>query len=201
MSRICENFLYLMTLTGQEIKDYLEYSYDLWMNQMSDENDHLLNFREYDEVTGNYELATGYYNYDSAAGIVYAVDVTKPKGERILIPGMDANLDGIADEGSVFDLDREYTCAINSYRCSGGGGHLLGAGLTREAVDSESRKVAQTERDLRYHLMADIRSRGTVSPETIGQWKAVPEDWAMAGMIRDYDILYHQTPNDTCHFS
>ena len=29
-----ENFLYTVELSGQEIKDYLEYSYGNWMNQM-----------------------------------------------------------------------------------------------------------------------------------------------------------------------
>ncbi len=34
-----------MELTGQEIKDYLEFSYGNWFNQMKNENDHLLKFK------------------------------------------------------------------------------------------------------------------------------------------------------------
>jgi len=40
-----ENLLYTMELTGQEIKDYLEYSYGNWFNQMKSEDDHLLKFK------------------------------------------------------------------------------------------------------------------------------------------------------------
>ncbi|WP_337873340.1 bifunctional UDP-sugar hydrolase/5'-nucleotidase, partial [Ignavibacterium sp.] len=39
-----ENLLYTIEMSGQEIKDYLEYSYGNWFNQMKDENDHLLRF-------------------------------------------------------------------------------------------------------------------------------------------------------------
>lgn len=40
-----ENLLYTITMSGKEIKDYLEFSYSNWFNQMKDENDHLLRFR------------------------------------------------------------------------------------------------------------------------------------------------------------
>jgi 2',3'-cyclic-nucleotide 2'-phosphodiesterase/3'-nucleotidase len=80
-----ENLLYTMELTGQEIKDYLEYSYGNWFNQMKNENDHLLKFKldengniKYSERTKSPELEERYYNFESAAGIDYAVDVTKP---------------------------------------------------------------------------------------------------------------------------
>ncbi len=185
-----ENFLYLMTLSGKEIKDFLEYSYEIWMNRMAGPEDHLLNFTDYDEATGNYDLAARYYNYDSAAGIVYDVDVSRPAGERVIVHGMDRNLDGEVDPGSAFRMDGTYTVAINSYRGGGGGGHLLAAGLTQEEIDAESRKTAQTERDLRYYLMEEIRSQGTVTPAPIGHWRVIPEDWARAGMERDYPILY-----------
>ncbi|MCH7974562.1 MAG: bifunctional metallophosphatase/5'-nucleotidase, partial [Bacteroidetes bacterium] len=38
-----ENFLYTMELTGQEVKDFLEYSFAGWFNLMENEDDHLLN--------------------------------------------------------------------------------------------------------------------------------------------------------------
>ncbi len=185
-----ENFLYLMELTGEEIRNFLEYSYDIWMNRMVDGTDHLLNFDEYDESTGNYDLAARYYNYDSAAGIVYTVDLSQPKGMRVTVEGMDADLDGRVDPAEAFDPEKTYTVAINSYRGGGGGGHLLGAGLTQAEIDAESRKTAQTERDLRHYLIQEIREDGTVTPRAIGNWKVIPEAWAAAGADRDYEILY-----------
>ena len=37
-----ENFLYTMELTGQEVNDYLEYSFCNWLNQMENDSDHVL---------------------------------------------------------------------------------------------------------------------------------------------------------------
>ena len=79
-----------MEMSGQEIKDYLEFSYGNWINQMKDENGHLLKFKldetgnlVYSERTKSPELEERFYNFDSAAGFEYVVDVTKPVGEKI----------------------------------------------------------------------------------------------------------------------
>ena len=37
-----ENQLFVVRMTGSEIKDYLEYSYDAWINTITSSNDHLL---------------------------------------------------------------------------------------------------------------------------------------------------------------
>lgn len=60
-----ENTLYVVGMTGRQIKDYLEYSYDSWVSR-----------------TG----AT--YNWDSADGIIYEVSRSAPKGERVNIISM-----------------------------------------------------------------------------------------------------------------
>ncbi len=179
-----ENTLYLMELTGREILDYLEYNYANWFNQMESDADHLIHFTDepvYDASTDtwSYDTATRYYNYDSAAGIIYDVDASQPEGSRV-------NVISMADGGAFYE-DAVYKVAINSYRGNGGGGHVTtGAGVD----DPESRIIARTERDLRYYLMAAIREAGTVTPEAFGNWRILPEAWAEAGMIRDYDIFY-----------
>ena len=176
-----ENWLYLMELTGQEVKDAMEYSYSLWTNQMQSADDHLINFKSYDEATGVYETATRYYNYDSAAGILYDVDLTKPAGERVVIKSM--------ADGTPFDLNATYLCAVNSYRGGGGGGHLTtGAGIS--SSDLAKRIVDRTARDLRYYLMTELEKEVTVTPKAIGNWKFIPEDWAVAGAAKDRAIIY-----------
>ena len=60
-----ENTLYVVGMTGQQIKDYLEYSYDCWVNR-----------------------AGATYNWDSADGICYEVSRSAPKGERVRILSM-----------------------------------------------------------------------------------------------------------------
>ena len=117
-----ENLLYAMKLTGKEIKDFLEMSYALWTNQMKSPDDHLMLFNEEDKGFGRFKNPS--FNFDSAAGIIYTVDVTKPQGEKIKIERM-AN-------GEPFDMNKTYQVAVNSYRGNGGGDLLTkGAGIPK----------------------------------------------------------------------
>ena len=56
------------------------------------------------------------YNFDSAAGINYTVDVSKPEGSRVVITGF--------TDGRPFEKNKMYKVAVNSYRGNGGGGHF-----------------------------------------------------------------------------
>ena len=80
-----ENMLYTMKLSGKEVKDALEMSYNLWTNQMKSADDHLLLFRKQrrEGATDRASFQNFSFNFDSAAGIIYTVDVTKPIGENI----------------------------------------------------------------------------------------------------------------------
>lgn len=184
-----ENFLYTMELSGQEIKDYLEFSYGNWMNIMKDENDHLLKFKldetgnlVYSERSKSPELEERFYNFDSAAGIEYVVDVTKPVGERIKIIRF--------SNGNDFDLNKKYKAAINSYRGNGGGRHLTdGAKIPHEELSK--RVLNSTEKDLRYFVMKWIEEQKTVEPKLLNNWKVVPENYWQAGKQKDYQILFN----------
>lgn len=46
-----ENQIYTVMMTGKEIKDYLEMSYGLWTNTMSDKNDHIM-LLQIDSING-----------------------------------------------------------------------------------------------------------------------------------------------------
>ncbi len=178
-----ENMLYTMRLTGQEIKDYLEMSYDLWTQQMKSANDHLLNLRDANASDMSH---TGFkhpsYNFDSAAGIIYTVDVTKPKGEKI-------NIISLAD-GTPFDLKKDYTVAINSYRGNGGGNLLTeGAGIAKE--DLKGRIIKSTDKDLRYYMMKHIEEQKTLTPKALNQWKFIPEEIAKPAAERDRKLLFN----------
>lgn len=183
-----ENLLYTMELTGQEIKDYLEFSYGNWFNQMKYENDHLLKFKldetgniKYSERTKSPELEERYYNFESAAGIDYVVDVTKPIGEKVTIKNF--------SNGNPFDLNTKYKVAVNSYRGNGGGGHLTrGAKIPQE--DLSNRVINSTEKDLRFYLMKWIEKEKLVTPKLIGNWKVVPENYWQAGKLKDYQLLF-----------
>lgn len=174
-----ENLLYTVQLTGKEILDYLEYSYGSWFNTMSDRKDHLVLF-EVDE-RGNGRTAGKFYNYSSASGINYTVDLTKPAGEKITIQGF--------TDGRKFELDAIYKVAINSYRGNGGGGHLTdGSGISHD--DLLKRIISSTDKDLRYIIMQHIEAMRIVSPKAKGNWKAVPQDFWIRGRKKDYQIMY-----------
>ena len=177
-----ENLLYVMNLTGQEVKDYLEYSYAHWTQQMHSPTDHMLLLRPNAEKIADawQRLQSPSYNFDSAAGICYTVDLTKPAGQKITITQM--------ADGTPFSLTKTYRCAVNSYR-GNGGGYLLTKGAGISEKDLPARIVWSTEQDLRYYLMKRIEELGTISPAPLNQWKFVPEDWAAQARKMDEVII------------
>lgn len=173
-----ENLLYTMSLTGREIKGYLEESYAIWTNQMKSADDHLLLLKQMEN--GTYRCANPYFNFDSAAGIIYTVDVTKPQGEKIQIQSM--------ADGTPFDLDKTYKVAINSYRGNGGGDLLTkGAGIASD--DLSGRIIGSTEKDLRYYIMQYIKSKGSIHPQPLNHWKMIPEEWTKKAAERDAKLI------------
>lgn len=187
-----ENWLYTMDLTGSQIKGFLEDSYGNWMNQMTSENDHLMGFSldsdgkiVMDARSNLPQTKTRYYNYDSAQGINYTVDVTKPAGSRISITTL--------SDGTAFDMNKTYSVAINSYRAMGGGGLLArGAGISAEDLLSMKYVTSATTRDLRYYLTEWFqKNSGTpVKPVKDGNWKVIPENFAAAGEKTDRALMY-----------
>lgn len=174
-----ENMLYTMTLTGKEIKDFLEMSYAIWTNQMKSPDDHLMLLNEKDKGFGRFKNPS--FNFDSAAGILYTVDVTKPQGEKI-------NIRSMAD-GTPFRMDKMYKVAVNSYRGNGGGDLLTkGAGIPKQ--DLAKRIVFATEKDLRYYLMKRIEEVKILDPRPLNQWKFIPEKWVEPASKRDYRLLF-----------
>lgn len=180
-----ENLLYVMQLSGQEIKDYLEYSYAGWTRQMGAADEPMLLFRPGAEQLPDawQRLQTPSYNFDSAAGLRYTVDLRRPAGDKVRITGL--------ADGREFDPAATYRVAVNSYRGNGGGDLLVkGAGIAREKL--RDRIVWSTDKDLRYYLMQEIRRQGTIAPRALGQWRFVPEDWAAVAARRDAEVLFRQ---------
>lgn len=178
-----ENMLYVMELTGKEIKDYLEYSYSIWTRQMTSPDDSLLLLKDItpEEDKSHAIFANPSYNFDSAAGIIYTVDVTKPQGEKISISSM--------TDGTPFLMDKTYKVAINSYRGNGGGELLTrGAGIPQDQL--HARIAFSTDKDLRFYLMEYIRKQGTLSPKALNQWRFIPDEWVKQAAKRDYDLLF-----------
>ena len=179
-----ENQLYVMRLTGEEIRKHLEMSYDLWVNTMQSPDDHLLLL---DEQTTGDQQRLGFknfsFNFDSAAGIDYEVDVTKPDGQKVHILQM--------SNGQPFDEKKWYNVAVNSYRGNGGGELLThGAGIPRDSL--ESRIIWRSEKDQRYYLMKEIEKQQVMDPQPNNNWRFVPEEWVKPAAERDRKLLFKQ---------
>ena len=183
-----ENQLFEVKMSGKEIRTYLEHSYDNWINTLEPGQDHLLKISNRpDSRTGqkrwSFEGMT--YNFDSAAGLVYEVDVTKPFGERIIIRSL--------VDGSAFDEAAEYKVAMTSYRASGGGGLMRAAGIDTDRIDDRVTGYYPEIRNILYDYLVE---NGSISPEkigdksVIGEWKFVPEKKAEKALDRDMKLLF-----------
>ncbi len=183
-----ENQLYVVKMTGYQVKDYLEASYDRWILTMSSPADHILNMAQRKDpmsLANGWFLLERSYNFDSAAGINYTVDITKGRGNRI-------NISSMAD-GSAFEYDRTYNVAMTSYRASGGGNLLKEAG-----VDSDNIGAITTARypEIRTIIYDYILKNGYIDsevisdPKVIGHWEFVPERMAKPAMQRDMALLF-----------
>ena len=185
-----ENKLIVLRLTGAEILKYLEASYDAWINTVTEpsEDVHVLRIKQSkDYSTGKmvWKLAKSPANFDSAAGINYTVDVTKPYGSRVSITGM--------ADGKAFEMDKEYLAAITTYRSVGSGGLLKAAGLAD--MKSVEDRIVYRGPEFRTILYEYFKKYGSVDPavtgdpKIIGSWKFVP-DFAPAAIKSDVELLY-----------
>jgi 2',3'-cyclic-nucleotide 2'-phosphodiesterase / 3'-nucleotidase len=181
-----ENMLYTMRMSGNEILKYLEYSYSGWLNTMKGPDDFLLNYRLGKEgkpamTEGRARLRNQSYNFDSAAGINYIVDVSKPEGSRVSIISF--------SDRRPFQKDKIYRVAVNSYRGNGGGGHFTeGVGLN--SAELRSRLISSTDKDLRYYIIKAIEKRKVIAPSPNKNWKIVPEEWVKKAVPRDSVMLF-----------
>jgi len=140
-----ENFLYMVEMTGQQIKDFLEYSAGYFV-------------LENGRVVGSKKMAG--YNYDMAEGVNYQIDVREPVGERIK-----KMID--SKTGESFDLQKTYKVALNSYRASGGGGHIAAAGASDNPI------IFKSSKEMRNILIDYINEQKTITPSVNNNWRLI----------------------------
>ena len=177
-----ENQICVLRMTGEEVRKHLELSYDRWVNTMKSPDDHIMllndNAREDQQRFGFKNLA---FNFDSAAGIDYEVDVTKPDGQKVRILRM--------TDGRPFDEQQWYRVAMNSYRANGGGELLtLGAGIPHDEI--KNRMIYESERDQRFYLTKEIEKAGEMDPQPHNNWRFVPAEWTEPALKRDRELIF-----------
>ena len=177
-----ENQVYVLRMTGGEVRRMLEMSYDLWVNTMQHPDDHimLLNSSSTDDnQRSGFKNYT--FNFDSAAGIDYEVDVTKPDGQKVRILQ--------CSDGRPFDEAQWYKVAMNSYRANGGGELLTrGAGIPMDSIPARIEYMSRY--DLRHYLGEKIAREGSVTPRSFNNWCFVPEEWTRPAIERDKQLLF-----------
>ncbi len=177
-----ENLLFVLRMTGEEVRKHLEFSYDMWCNTMTSPSDHALRLND-DSKEDQQRTGFQYYtfNFDSACGIDYLVDLTKPDGQKVKILRM--------SNGEPFDEKKWYKVVMNSYRANGGGELLTrGAGIPQDSL--ESRVLFHTDLDQRHYLTEEIKRLGTIDPQKNNNWKFIPEAWVKPALERDRKKLF-----------
>ncbi|GAA5165562.1 bifunctional metallophosphatase/5'-nucleotidase [Ornithinimicrobium tianjinense] len=136
---IYDNTLEAVTMTGAQVRDYLEYSAKYFATVPAGES--------FDPASDVNADGTPDYNYDMLSGVSYELDLSQPVGDRV------ENL-ALADGTPVTD-DMEFVVAVNNYRRSGGGAfpHVS----TAPVVYNEQQEIRQ--------LLIDWASaRGVIDP-------------------------------------
>jgi len=177
-----ENKIYVLRMTGEEVRKHLEMSYDLWTNTMQSADDHIMLLAPKAPGDNQREGFKNYtFNFDSAAGIDYVVDVTKPEGQKVHILQF--------SDGRPFNEKAWYKVAMNSYRGNGGGELLtLGAGIPHDSINS--RIIYMSERDQRYYLTQKIEREGQIEGKSFNNWRFIPDAWARPAIERDRKQIF-----------
>lgn len=180
-----ENTIYVLRLTGHEIRKYLEYSYDQWISTMHSEHDHIMKTRSFEHEGRRLAFFRNLvFNFETAAGISYDVDVSKPFGSRIRIRNM------ASDE--KFSEGRSYSVAMHSYRGNGGNEFLIkGAGIKHSEL--AARKIYESEKGIRDYIINEFATHDSIACNRMTDWKFTPEEWAAKAIARDKELLF---PND-----
>jgi 2',3'-cyclic-nucleotide 2'-phosphodiesterase/3'-nucleotidase len=152
---IYDNTLEAVTLTGAQVKDYLEYSAKYFTQTAPG--------APVDPETLTNAGNTPDYNYDMLAGVDYDIDISKPVGQRIV---------NLTREGAAVTPDQQFVLAVNNYRRSGGGNfpHVSTAPV-----------VYNAQVEIRQALIDYATASGTIDPAdfAVTNWRLTREGVAV----------------------
>jgi len=171
----------VVALTGEQIYQMMEFSYGSWFNKMSSLQDELINLKK-DEVSGEYLLANSSETYFSFANVQYTVDITKDKGERITIKGM--------NDGSPFMMDETYTVALDSRTLTEEAEILSATGLSSQQL--HERIVSCSSVPFQYYLLKEFMVQGYIKISSDSNWKVIPDVWFQRGFKNSYPKLFRE---------
>jgi len=156
---IYDNTLLGIALTGQQVKDYLEYSAGYFKTITGTgpfAPDDVTN-----AISPTTHTETPDYNYDIMGGLdgslAYDIDIARPVGQRIT---------RLTYDGQPIDPDARFAVAINNYRQSGGGNF---PGVTTAPV------LYNAQVEIRQMLIDWVTEQGVIDPSafTVYDWRLV----------------------------
>jgi 2',3'-cyclic-nucleotide 2'-phosphodiesterase (5'-nucleotidase family) len=143
---IYDNTLKAVRVSGAQLRAYLEKSAEYYLPCPAAACERVTN----PAVPG--------YNFDVVSGVDYALDLTRPVGQRVV---------RLQRNGRDVAATDSFTLALNNYRASGSGGFsmLIGAPVVYDRGEG-----------IRELLIAEIERRGRIAPADVFRknWEIVP---------------------------
>ena len=147
-----ENELYAVEGTGRMVKEALENAARYFLSCQG-------------ESCGRLPLvnrSVAGFNFDTAQGVEYEIDLTRPEGDRIR---------NLRRNGRPLDPEQTLRIAVNNYRAAGSAGY----GMFRGA-----RVVWQSTEDIRELIIRYYTRKGRLPAEADGNWRLAPPEAARA---------------------
>ncbi|MGW2636136.1 bifunctional metallophosphatase/5'-nucleotidase [Streptomyces sp. NPDC001348] len=101
---VYDNTLVAKLMTGAQIRAYLEYSAEYFVQTAADA---VVDVEKLTNANGRPD-----YNYDYVSGLRYEIDIAQPAGSRVR---------NLTYDGAALDDARQFVLAVNNYRANGGG--------------------------------------------------------------------------------
>ncbi|AMW09882.1 bifunctional metallophosphatase/5'-nucleotidase [Streptomyces qaidamensis] len=148
---VFENTLEARLMTGAQMKAYLEYSANYFVQTAPG--------AAVDPAKLTNANGTPDYNYDVVSGLAYEIDIAKPAGSRVT---------NVRFEGQPLADDAKFVFAVNNYRANGGGNfpHVAAAPLLWSNSD-----------EIRNTMIAWVKAKGSIDPAAFAavDWKLTRE--------------------------
>lgn len=141
------NELYVVEVTGKELKDYMEWSAACYNQAIPG------------DVSVSFNPEKPGYLYDMFAGVNYKIDLSKPEGERIV---------DLTFKGQPVKEDQTFNLALNNYRYSG---------LKEAGIISGKKHWESSGKSIRDYLKMYIEEKGTITPSVDNNWEIIGVDF------------------------
>ncbi|MEU0006234.1 5'-nucleotidase C-terminal domain-containing protein [Streptomyces sp. NPDC006314] len=144
---VYDNTLVAKVLTGAQVRAYLEYSAEYYVQTAADA---AVDVEKLTNAGGRPD-----YNYDYVSGLSYDIDIAQPAGSRIR---------NLTFNGAALDDAQRFVLAVNNYRANGGGAfpHVASA-----------KELWAESTEIRTRIAEWVTAKGVLDPKDFASvdWK------------------------------